>query len=134
MEVVKQPYSLAKLIFILKILPAFIFRTLSLLSSNIIIFEYSKTCLKRTSAGPSQIVRFNHVSARNLLKFQQNHFPLIMGILAYKKASLIKASLTIKRLNSFLFIRFQWSMDLDVFSNNEFWPVKIGRKKRHKRK
>ena len=26
--------------------------------------------------------------ARNLLKFQQNHFPLIMGILAYKKASL----------------------------------------------
>ena len=51
---------------------------------------YSKTCLKRTPAGPSQIVRFNQVSglARNLLKFQQNHFPLIMGIIAYKKASL----------------------------------------------
>ena len=32
-------------------------------SNDIIIFAYSKTCLKRTPTGPNQSVRFRQVSA-----------------------------------------------------------------------
>ena len=60
---------------------------------NFPAFLYSKTCLKRTPADRVKLSALTRCPpyrglARKLLKFQQNHCPLIMGILTYKKAFL----------------------------------------------
>ena len=71
--------------------------------------------------------------ARNLLKFQQNHFPLIMAFSPIKKASFfidktIPDHKEIKFLTIYT-ISMIYSHGLGCVSNNGFWPVKIGRKK-----